>query len=62
MTDENPLIAKIGQAYQVIGTLSSGKTDIPEEEWERALDYFADEARYDDDFLPWPRKGSALLE
>ena len=56
-TDENPLISKIGQAYQVIGTLSAGRAHVSEEEWVRALDYFADEARYDPDFLPWPRHG-----
>jgi len=53
---ESLLIDKIGQAYQIIGTLSSGITAVPESEWERALDYFADETRYDDDFLPWPRE------
>lgn len=52
--EESPLIAKIGQAYLLIGTLSAG-TPVPDEEWERALDYFADEGRYDEDFLPWPR-------
>jgi hypothetical protein len=53
---ENPLISKIGQAYQVIGMACRKGELIPEEEWQRALDYFADEEKYDDDFLPWPRK------
>lgn len=58
MHDDNPLISKIGQAYQVIGALSSG-ANVTDDEWERALDYFADEASYDEDFLPWPRKNAA---
>ena len=47
--------AKVGQAYQVIGMLLEKCGDFEGDEGQRALDYFADERSYDDDFLPWPR-------
>lgn len=53
MDNENPRIEKIAQAYQVIGSCWGGVKPT-EAEWQRALDYFADEERLDPDFLPWP--------
>lgn len=53
MDDEGRL--KSGQAYQVIGHLASGSANVSEAEWRRALDYFSDSERVDEEFLPWPR-------
>ncbi len=58
MDEENPLI-KNGQACQVIGGCRGGVKPT-EAEWQRVLnlpqvlDSFADEERFDPDFLPWP--------
>lgn len=55
MTERDQLLDKIGQLYQVLGGCWGGV--IPTEaEWQRALDYAADEDAYDPDFLPWPRE------
>ncbi len=55
--DLENLKSKVGQAYQVIGLLAIGTEQVPtEEEAARALDYFANEEVYDEDFLPWPRE------
>jgi len=53
MDEENPLIEKVGQAYQVLGGCCGGVKPT-EAEWRRVLDYFANEERFDPDFLPWP--------
>jgi hypothetical protein len=53
MDGEDLRIGKVGQAYQVIGSCCCGVRPT-EAEWQRALGYFADEERYDPDFLPWP--------
>ena len=46
---------KSAQAYQVLGALLVGEPiQVSEEEAIRALDYFADEAAFDEEFLPWP--------
>ena len=44
---------KSAQAYQVIGILvmEAGLFEHPEAI--RALDYFSETGKYDDDFLPW---------
>jgi len=55
MSEEEPLISKITQAYQVIGWLAHSSVKVPDDELARALDYFADDATYDPEFLPWPR-------
>lgn len=51
---------KSAQAYQVIGALISLREDnepLPsDDELARALDYFADTATVDEEFLPWPRE------
>lgn len=48
---------KSAQAYQALGQLLlSPKPTISDDETKRALDYFSDTARYDEDFLPWPRE------
>lgn len=46
---------KAYQAYQVIGWLLHELSLFETIEGQRALDYFSDEDRYEDDFLPWPR-------
>lgn len=46
---------KMGTAYQVIGTLLSKAGLFDTAEGERALDYFADDEAFDEDFLPWPQ-------
>lgn len=52
---------KVAEAYLVIGALSvmaddGSIGDVTEEEWARALDYFANcEGPAQEDFLPWPR-------
>ncbi|WP_414470867.1 hypothetical protein [Microvirga sp. M2] len=57
------LLDKVGQAYQIIGYLVSGKSQRPSEsEQIRALDYYADETAYDPDFLPWPRNSHVKQE
>ena len=43
------LESKSAQAYQVIGALG----DIDDDEVIRALDYFSDTNKYDEDFLPF---------
>ncbi|BBD37530.1 hypothetical protein Amn_24100 [Aminobacter sp. Y103A] len=49
------LEAMSGQAYQVIGWLLSECGLFETAEGQRVLDYFSEEGRYDDNFLPWPR-------
>jgi hypothetical protein len=60
VTDAEKLEIKSGQAYQVIGHLLDlcGMFESPE--GQRALDYFSDEAKIDEDFLPWPRDDCAV--
>lgn len=46
---------KSAQAYQVIGALSLGaETEASDEEVMRALNYFSETDRFEEDFLPWP--------
>ena len=48
---------KSAQAYQVIGTLLYMLDDggsVSDDEQIRALDYFSDDGKFDEDFLPWP--------
>lgn len=54
MDDEGEMMS--AQAYQVIGFLSSLDPEniIPESEWVRALDYFSDTTKFDEEFLAWP--------
>ncbi len=55
MDDEGE--GKSAQAYQVIGNLLHKLGDgwFDSDEGIRALDYFSDTKKFDEDFLPWPR-------
>ena len=55
MDDEGE--GKSAQAYQVLGFLMLTKKgkNASDAEQIRALDYFADSAKFDEDFLPWPK-------
>lgn len=47
------LLEKVAQAYQIIGRLLQ-EPPPHSSELTRALDYFADETAFAEDFLPWP--------